>query len=439
MIVMKFGGSSVKDAERMKNVAEIVKLNKDRKPIVVCSATSGTTDKLIEMADIAFNGDSTKDIQKELREKHDKIITGLGVDKDVIKDVFDEMAELMEKAEGTKIASSETLDHVQSFGERISCRIVAAYLNKMGIKADEHDAFDIGMITNDDFGKAEPLENAPDMLKESISKMDHLPVITGFIGKTGDGDITTLSRGGSDYTASVIGAAIDAEEIQIWTDVDGVMSADPRVVPGAKTIDTLSFDEASELAIFGAKVIHPKSILPAMEKDIPVRVLNTYNPKGNGTVVVPKAERSDKTVKAIACKKGIDLVNVMSTRMLNAHGYLAKLFEIFEKHKKSVDMISTSEVSVSMTINEPDRMDSIVKDLEGIAHVKMEENKAIVCVVGEGMKHTKGIAGKIFTTMGDAGISTEMISQGASEINISFVVDADKADNAVNALHKVLI
>ncbi|MCK5139508.1 MAG: aspartate kinase, partial [Thermodesulfovibrionia bacterium] len=292
---------------------------------------------------------------------------------------------------------------------------------------------------NPDFGRAEPLEHAPEMIKEHMAKMDHVPVVTGFIGKTTAGEITTLSRGGSDYTASIIGAATDSDEIQIWTDVDGIMSTDPKIVKDAKTIAKLSFDEASELAIFGAKVLHPKSIIPAMEKNIPVRVLNTYNPEGKGTIVTPKAEKTDKVMKAIACKKGISLVNVTSTRMLNAHGYLARVFDIFRDYQKSVDMISTSEVSISMTINDSNGMDKIVKDLEGIAKVKTEDNKAIICVVGEGLKHTKGLAGKVFSTVGKAGVSIEMISQGASEINISFVVDEEDADKTINALHQEFI
>ena len=345
----------------------------------------------------------------------------------------------MERVEAIRLASSETLDHIQSYGERISCRLVAAYLNKIGIKSGAHDAYDVGMITNPDFGKAEPLEHAYGIINEKISVLDHVPVVTGFIGKTTAGDITTLSRGGSDYTASIIGGAINADEVEIWTDVDGVMSADPRVVEDAKTIDTLSFNEASELAVFGARVLHPKSLIPALEKNIPVLVLNTYNPDGKGTKVVMESKKAEKVVKAIACKKGIILVNLTSTRMLNAHGYLARVFDIFRDHGKSVDMLATSEVSLSITINEPDGMDSIVKELEGIAEVKVEKDKAIVCVVGEGMKHEMGISGKIFTAVSDAGIHTEMISQGASEINIGFVVDEATADKAVKALHKEFI
>ncbi len=297
----------------------------------------------------------------------------------------------------------------------------------------------MGMITNPDFGNAEPLDHAPEMIDKCVCGMDHVPVVTGFIGKTTAGEITTLSRGGSDYTASIIAAACNAKEVQIWTDVDGVMSADPRVVKEAKTIKKLSFNEASELAVFGARVLHPKSLIPALEKNIPVRVLNTYNPDSEGTIVVMKSEKSDSVIKAIACKKGISLVNVTSTRMLNACGYLARVFDIFRDYQKSVDMIATSEVSISMTLNEPGNMEGIIKDLEGIADVKTEDNKAIICVVGEGMNHELGIAGRIFTALGKTGKNIEMISQGASEINIGLVVDEENADNVVRALHEEFI
>jgi aspartate kinase len=439
MIVMKFGGTSVGSAERIRVVADIVKAELNKKPVVVCSAVSGVTNMLIEIANKGFKGESSKELQKHLKEKHDHIIHELGIHKDVIEHLFKDLGKLMERVEVVKLATAETMDHIQSFGERMSCRIVAEYMNKFGIKAQAHDAYDIGMITTPDFGKAEPLEHTPEMINSHIKKLTHVPVVTGYIGKTTAGEITTLSRGGSDYTAAIIGAAIHAEEIQIWTDVNGVMTADPKIVKEAKTIDTMSFNEASELATFGAKVLHPKTIIPAVEKNIPVRVLNTYNPNHKGTLIVNRSEKSAHAVKAIASRKGISLVNINSTRMLNTHGYLARIFEVFRDHQKSVDMISTSEVSVSLTINEPEGMEKIVKELEGIATVKHETKKAIICVVGEGMKHSIGTAGRIFTTIGKAGIDIEMISQGASEINISFVVNEEDADKAVRALHEEFV
>lgn len=436
---MKFGGTSVGNAERIKVVGDIVKASLGRKPIVVCSAVSGVTNSLIEIANTGFKGQPTEELQSILKEKHEKIIIELGIRKDVVDNLFMELARLMERVEAMKLATAETMDHIQSFGERISVRVVAEYLDKVGIASEAHDAYDIGMITSPEFGKAEPLDYAADLIKSHIGKMKHVPVITGYIGKTTAGEITTLSRGGSDYTAAIVGAAIDAEEIQIWTDVNGVMTTDPKIVKEAKTIETLSFDEASELATFGAKVLHPKTIIPAVEKNIPVRVLNTYNPKHKGTLIVGKSEKTDSVIKAIACKKGISIVYLSSTRMLNTYGYLARIFEVFKDNKKSVDMISTSEISVSCTVNEPDAMEKVVKELEGIANVKWETKKAIICAVGEGMKHSVGTAGKVFTIIGKAEIDVEMISQGASEINISFVVDEADADRAVRVLHDEFI
>lgn len=439
MLVMKFGGTSVGSADRIKVVGEIVSSNISKKPVVVCSAVSGVTNMLIEIANTGFKGLPTQELQKKLKEKHDGIIRELGIRPDIIDNLFDDLARLMERVELIKQPSAETMDKIQSFGERMSCRIVADYLDDIGVAAEAHDAYDIGMVTTPEFGKAEPLPHAYGLIKSHISKLMHVPVITGYIGKTTAGEITTLSRGGSDYTAAIIGAAVNSEEIQIWTDVNGVMSTDPKIVRDAKTIETLSFDEASELATFGAKVLHPKTIIPAVEKSIPVRVLNTYNPTHKGTLIVTKSEKTDKVVKAIACKKGISIVNLSSTRMLNAHGYLARIFEVFRDYQKSVDMISTSEVSISMTVNEPDGMEKIVKELAGIATVKMETGKAIICVVGEGMKYSIGTAGKVFTAIGKAGIDIEMISQGASEINISFVVDEKDAEKAVKVLHDEFI
>ena len=273
-------------------------------------------------------------------------------------------------------------------------------------------------------------------LDGNITKLDVVPVITGFIGKTKKGEITTIGRGGSDYTAGIIGVAINADEIQIWTDVDGIMSADPKIVSNAKTLVEVSFAEASELAYFGARVLHPKTIAPAMQKNIPVRVLNTFEPGSKGTIILSKAEKSNQIVKAVSYKKGITLINIGSTRMLGSHGFLARIFNIFEKNSKSIDMIATSEVSVSLTIDNEQNIDTIVRELKKIAKVKVLKNRAIVCIVGEGMKHTQGVSGRTFTALGNKKINIEMISQGASEINITFVVDGKDAEDAVKVLHE---
>lgn len=437
MIVMKFGGTSVGDAERIESVCKIVRDNLENKPVVVCSAMTKVTDALIELAADASKGEFPEKKNSEMDARHVKALQNLKLDAHMLDDLFDEKKGLLEKIM-KKGSNAEILDSMQSLGERMSCGIVAACLSK-NVKARAFDAYDVGMITDSNFGSAEPLENSAELIKKSFRYVKEVPIVTGFIGKDANGKITTLGRGGSDYTAAIIGAALDAEEIQIWTDVDGVMTSDPRIVKDAITVPELSFDEASELAIFGAKVLHPKTILPAMEKNIPVRVLNTWHPMLKGTTIVAKAVKGDRIVKGIACRKNITLLNIKSTRMLNAYGYLAKVFEIFRKNRISVDMIATTEVGVSMTVDSKEHIEGIITELGKIAEVKSESGKAIVCVVGEGMRSSIGVAGRLFSRIAKEGINIEMISQGASEINVGLVVDGTMADKAVRALHDEFI
>lgn len=435
MIVMKFGGTSVGNAERIANVADIIKNNLDKEPVVVVSAVTKITDALIKLGNecVQNMGDETLD---SIKKTHYDIIEKLELDKNLLKEDIDELEKLAIETKSQIAVDSKILDCFQSFGERMSSKIVAAQLNKIGITAKAFNSYELGFLTDSEFGNAEPLEKAYVNLKNNIEELKVVPVITGFIGKTEQGEITTLGRGGSDYTAAVVGAAINASEIQIWTDVNGIMSTDPKIVSSAKTIDRISFAEASELAYFGARVLHPKTILPAMKKSIAVKVLNSFNPKDEGTAILNKVHRNSAIIKAIACKKNILLINIDSTRMLGAFGFLARLFDIFRIHKKSVDVVSTSEVSVSLTIDNEENMNRIIKELEEIADVEAMRNKAIICLVGEGMRHTAGIAGRTFTAMGKNNINVEMISQGASEINITFIVDGKDAEKAVKVLHE---
>jgi len=434
MIVMKFGGTSVGGADEIRNVAEIVKSHLARKPVVVVSAVKGITDRLIELANHAKEGNGDV-VFSTIKNIHHGILEKLSLEKSLLDKDFNELQKAVRSVNG-KMVEAKTLDLFQSFGERMSSKIVAAQLSKNNMEAQAFNTFDLGLITNSDFGNAEPLEEAFTNLANNIKKMSFIPVITGFIGKTREGEITTLGRGGSDYTAGIVGAAINAGEIQIWTDVDGIMSADPKIVGDARTLEQVSFAEASELAYFGAKVLHPKTIIPAMEKNIPVRVLNTFNPKGNGTLILNEVEKSKQTVKAITSKRNITLIHVNSKRMLGAYGFLARLFEVFYEYKQSVDVIATSEVSVSMTVDNGKNIEDIASDLEGIADVKILKNKAVICVVGEGMRNTPGVAGRTFLVLGKNNINIEMISQGASEINITFVVDGKDCDKAVKCLHE---
>ena len=433
MIVMKFGGSSLKNAERIQNVANIVKSRIDKYPIVVVSALGGITDLLIDTSKDAFEGKETDKNIKEIKKRHHSTLKDLKLDETLVDADLKGYEELIARIKIIKEITSETMDHIQSFGERMSSKIVAAHLTNIGIDAEAHNAYDVGFVSNDDHGNAEPLEETEAQLRSHLSNKKAVPVITGFIAKNKAGKITTLGRGGSDYTAAIIGAAIHAKEIQIWTDVNGVMTTDPRIVKNAKTIPEISFEEASELAYFGAKVLHAKTIIPAIEKKIPVKVLNTYEPNHPGTTILKKV-KATKAVKAIAVKKNVTLVNITSLRMLNAHGFLARLFEVFAKHGKSVDMIATSEVSVSLTVDKDDKIDEIKEELSKFSEVTVQKEKAIVCAVGDGMHHSHGVVARVFNALKDVRI--EMISAGASEINISLIVDNKVADKAIQLLHK---
>jgi aspartate kinase len=262
-----------------------------------------------------------------------------------------------------------------------------------------------------------------------------VPVITGYIGRTEKGEITTLGRGGSDYSAAIFGAAIGAEEIQIWTDVDGVLTTDPKLVEGARVLDEVSFDEASELAFFGAKVIHPATMLPAVEKGIPIRVLNTFNPKAPGTRIVARSERSREVVKCIALRRGVRVINIASGRMLGAHGFIRRLGEVFDRHEIPLDMMATSEVSVSVTVDQKLDVSRALEELRGFARVEEETGRAIVCVVGDGLHETKGIAARVFQALSRAGVNILMISQGASRRNLGLVVEEALAETSVRTLH----
>jgi len=448
MIVMKFGGTSVEDAASIQRVVTIVRREMGRRPLVIVSACAGVTNDLIKVAELARKGDkdaSTRLLGK-LHERHRAIIDGLlyppTSDRihDAVSALFEELRNLVMGVYLLGELTSRSLDTFSSYGERLSSLIIEAALLQDGLQAELLDARSI-MITDAHFGSAHPLF---DILSERVTevltpvlKSGKTVMTQGFIGATEDGATTTIGRGGSDYSAAIFGAALGAEEIQIWTDVDGMMTADPRIVPEAKLVQQMSFDEASELAYFGAKVLHPKTILPAVQRNIPVRVLNSRRPELKGTLILKSPAPSGKfPVKSIASKKGITLVNVSSSRMLLAHGFLARIFSIFADHQKSVDVVSTSEVSVSVTIDSKDRLDAIRAELEQIGETRVAHKKAIICIVGERMKDTPGIAARVFGALARAQVNVEMVSEGASDINITLVVDEGAADNAVRVLHE---
>lgn len=434
MIVMKFGGSSVATAERIKQMVLIIRDRLEQKPIVVASAFRGVTDELFTLANSALKGDES--LFEKIRERHHRIINELELDSNIVRDNLAELSVLLRGIGLVKELTPRTLDYVVSFGERLSTRILAAFFSKSGIPSEQYDAFDIGMITDANFGGANPLPEAETELKKHILRMTKLPVITGYIGKTKGGDITTLGRNGSDYTATIVGAAVGAKEVQIWSDVDGIMTSDPRIVQNAKLISAVSFEEASELAYYGGKSLHPHSILPAVRKNIPVRVLNTFNPSGTGTSVLEKIQGERSGVKAVAFKRNQFIVDVSSPKMLMGHGFLAKIFDCFAKFGVVINIVSTSEVAVSVTTDSPKNLDECVAELSKEFTVTIRPEMAIICIVGSGMKDTPGIAGDVFAAMKEAGINVVMISHGASKVNLTFVVENKDVETTVKSLHK---
>lgn len=437
VIVMKFGGTSVGSAGSIRQAVEIVKASQSRDPLVVVSALSGVTDLLLASARKALDRSSpAKEMVAAVAEKHKVVIWELGLDAGIISGDIAELEQVFFGISLIRELTARTTDYIASFGERMSSKIVAAFARKSGLKAEAFNAYDLGMVTDQNFGNAEILPDTYQKIAAAVAKIKKgvIPVVTGFIGKTGRGEITTLGRGGSDYTASIFGAAVGSEEIQIWTDVDGIMTADPRIVPAAKTVEVVSFEEASELAYFGARVLHPKTILPAMNKNIPVRVLNTFNPKSRGTLILKKAPRKSD-VTAITSKGNINVVNINSARMLLAYGFLHHVFRLFDEYEVPVDLIATSEVNVSVTVEKKLDISGLVGKLKEFAAVDVLSDMASISVVGEGVRSTPGLCGKIASIIGARGINIEMTSQGYDDVNVSVVVKEDRLNEAVQALH----
>lgn len=436
MIVMKFGGSSVQDAKMFKEVLKIVSSRIEKKPIVVLSAVKGTTDCLLNSIKEAL--ENNFESFNLIRNNHLQILKNLEIDEHVLDDEFSELKKTLEVISKTKETSLKLSDYVSFFGERMSVKIFAELLEKNSLNSKSHISGDTGLITDSNFGDAKILEDSYEKMNLFFSKINYIPVVTGFGGKDEKGEYTTFQRGGSDYVAALIGTAVNAEEIQIWTDVNGVMTANPRIVENAKTIKSLSFAEASELAYFGAKVLHPKTIWPAIKKNIPVLVLNTFEPGSTGTLIVKECQEQTE-IKAISYKKNITIIDASSTRMINAHGYLAKIFEVFSKYKRPIDMISTSEVDVSMTTDDNQNIDEIIKELNNFAYTVCHDKKSIIYVVGTKIQHNACLAGRILNCVGKSGIKVDMISQCYDGVSFGFVVEEEKSEFVVKLLHKELL
>ena len=442
MIVSKFGGTSVADAEAIARTAEIIRGRQERRPVVIVSALAGVTNDLLALAEHAVQGELLTAMQavEALRRRHfttaEKLL-GPADAEDLCAEMsvmFDELASLAGALSVLGHLTPRSLDAVAATGELLSSQIVVAAYTKLGLKAGLVDARQV-VVTDDAYTKATPqaeaIQAAAREMILPLLRDGRIPVLGGFVGATANGITTTLGRGGSDYTAALVGAALDAEAIEIWTDVDGMLTADPRVVDGARLIEQIRFDEASELASFGAKVLHPSTIAPAVRRGIPVYVYNSLRPAGRGTRITFEAPR--RPVSAIAGKRGTTIVKVRSSRMLLSHGFLRTIFEVFERHRTSIDVVATSEVSVSVTVDQTDRLDAIVVDLSTLGDVSVERSRGIIAIVGAGLSDDTQAMAMAMESI--RGIKVHMLSLSATGINFTLIVDADDVAPAMRRLH----
>ena len=450
MIVIKFGGTSVGDAQRVANAIDIVAERKGQFPIVVVSALAGVTNDLVAAAEAARACDVERvnQIIAAVRQRHEDVAMRLVQQKfdffeSFIKQLDKQIEQIHTILRGIALLGEITArarDKVLGLGEKLSS-VLFAYSMMMRALPGEHVDSEEVVITDSRFGEANPVMDetraAARRVLLPIIERNLIPVMGGFIGRTRDGATTTLGRGGSDYSAAIVGAVTGAGEIQIWTDVDGMMTADPRLIPSARVIDHISYVEAAELAWFGAKVLHPRTIAPAVAEGIPVRVLNTHNTASAGTLITEEGDPNDSAgPRAVAVKRSITVVHMTSNKMLGAHGFLARLFGIFEELEIAVDLITTSEVSVSVTIDEKHNLKRLIERLAPVADVQVRENQCIVAIVGRNLMRDSIVGARVFEAM--RGIPTSMFSLGTSGLNLSIVVDESDADRSVRAIHAAL-
>jgi len=439
---MKFGGTSVADPDAIARLIGIV--SNTAAPVVVVSALSGVTDQLIEVTRLAHEGDGEQAATalRALRERHVTVASEVTKQsRDAIlasvRAEFDELIGLVHALAVLREVSPRSLDAVVAVGEILSSRIVAAALADHGIPSVWVDARQV-LVTDAEHTAAAPemiatCERARDLIAP-VTKAGQVAVLGGFIGATVSGVTTTLGRGGSDYSAAIFGACLGVSEIQIWTDVDGMLTADPRVVPEPRLVPQLSFAEASELAYFGAKVLHPSTILPAVAKNIPVRILNSRRPESRGTVITADGNPVNGHLTAIACKRNVTVIDITSTRMLMAHGFLRRLFEVFERFKTAVDVVTTSEVSVSVTVDDTRRLDAVIDNLRNFAEVSCEPEMAIISAVGENLRSDPTLFGRAVTSL--QRIPLRLVSQAAGRRNITFVMRDADVPQAMQSLHE---
>lgn len=427
------------NAERIRNIVSIIKRYANERPIVVLSAMGDTTDHLLESADNALGG--IVDIEK-IEKLHIDTAKELGLTENdfaPVQDLLSQLKTLLTGISMLKELTKRSMDYLVSFGECLSVRIVAAYLSHEQVPARFYDGWEAGFISNSNFTSAELLDSVwkdiPNVFEDyKTGVQKEIPIVTGFIAKDKNGYITTLGRGGSDLTATMIGAALQVEEIQTWKDVDGILTANPKIVPHAHSVLSVTYEEAAELAYFGAQILHPRSMTPCRKTGTPVRVKNSYNIDFEGSLITEKHTQNITGVRAITAVEKVALIEIVSTRMLGASGFLAHIFNIFLKQNISIDVISTSEVSISLTVDAKKDLSGLIEDLSAVAETHVNYNKAIVTVICDAM-HSSGIVAKGFAALDAKGINPDMISQGASKVNISLVCNADDTATVMNILH----
>jgi aspartate kinase len=448
MVVQKFGGTSVADPPAIRRLIEIVRSARRRDgrgPAVVVSAMSKVTDSLLGIASAAGSDRLAEALPRidEMRQRHLSAVRELVPGPESaslnaqLADHFDQLTGIARALAVLREVSPRTLDVVAAMGELMSSRIVAAALTSAGVPSEWVDARR-AVVTNDDHTRAAPLtaETNAALRKTVVPVLDagRVPVIGGFVGATIDGHTSTLGRGGSDYSGALVGAGIGASEIQIWTDVDGMLSADPRVVKSPRLVSQLSFDEAAELAYFGAKVLHPSTILPAVERNIPVRILNSWKPDGTGTLITAAGANGSTRLTGLASKRDVTVVDITSSRMLMAYGFLRRVFEVFERFRTAVDMVTTSEVSVSVTVDDHRHLDAIVEALSEFATVSIEREMALLCAVGDVLQDAPELGAKVIGVLEE--VPLRMISQAASRRNITVVLRQADLPHAMERLHE---
>lgn len=436
MIVMKFGGSSVANRTQIEKVLDIVRGRLDRRPLVVSSAHKGITDALVGSGRAATRGE----IDRTPIERQKAVLAELECPPDLLDELFDELDNLLRGISLVRELSPRTLDYVSSFGERMAVRAIADFFTRKGLPTRAYDVWELGFITDSKFGAARPIDGWEADCKAAWDALPQaeLALVTGFIGKTPLDEVTTVGRNGSDLTATLLGAALGAVEVEIWTDTDGVMSADPSVVPQARNIPSMRFDEAAELAYFGSRVLHPSTLLPAIRCNIPVRVLNTNRPSHRGTVIEKQGGDNPNAVTSIAYKERQSALVLRSTRMLGQVGFLARVFELLGREGVDVDMISTSEVSISLTTGSGAALERALPELRQLGECELQHGKTTLVVVGEHLPETPGLGAKILQGVADAGVNVEMLSYAIDSIAFTMLIDDKDIGRAVSVLHAML-